>query len=362
MYTDKSEAVPHLRRSINPYPQEFFRRTLLQRYKGSGERRTKVEEKAIDEWNALTPPTVTGNPPIQQNTGTAAVETLGKLLNFDEHISVKQNIAAVSVTCRTPDIVDRFRRSICRWSRTPDPFTIVRASGRRRDTRTRLFSPYFSTTPSRAPSLAETSGIRVPPAIDSQRRCEQAQFPPVDPLEMGMPDTACIVYRMSKAKYRPLFEQVWGAGSLDINWPANTEQICSTPNGASQFGGSATPVHLSPEDRTRSNTAYNEWGLSIDAFEQSAAVSAFSSKFDAYLKGNYVMTTDEMAGYNLFRGKGTATPAIWTAGQPPRRPRRPTDLPQQRRHRYSREHGAAVHLLRFGQSRSAEECRRGLLL
>jgi cytochrome c peroxidase len=34
------------------------------------------------------------------------------------------------------------------------------------------------------------------------------------------------------------------------------------------------------------------------------AVSAFSSKFDAYLKGKYVMTADEMAGYNLFRGKG----------------------------------------------------------
>jgi cytochrome c peroxidase len=128
--------------------------------------------------------------------------------------------------------------------------------------------------------------------------------PPMDPLEMGMPDTACIVFRLSRARYRPLFEQVWGAGSFDISWPANTAQICSTPNGASQFGGSATPVHLSPEDRTRSNTVYNEWGLSIDAFEQSVAVSAFSSKFDAFLAGKYTMTADEMAGYTLFRGKG----------------------------------------------------------
>jgi cytochrome c peroxidase len=110
--------------------------------------------------------------------------------------------------------------------------------------------------------------------------------------------------RLSKARYRPLFEQVWGAGSFDISWPANTAQICSTPNGASQFGGSATPVHLSPEDRTRSNTVYNEWGLSIDSFEQSVAVSAFSSKFDAFLVGKYTMTADEAAGYALFRGKG----------------------------------------------------------
>src|SRR5437868_6189857 len=43
---------------------------------------------------------------------------------------------------------------------------------------------------------------------------EQAQHPPVDTQEMGMPDIACIPYRLSQAVYRPLFEQRWGAGSL----------------------------------------------------------------------------------------------------------------------------------------------------
>ncbi len=33
-------------------------------------------------------------------------------------------------------------------------------------------------------------------------------------------------------------------------------------------------------------------------------MSAFSSKFDAFLAGKYTMTADEMAGYNLFNGKG----------------------------------------------------------
>jgi cytochrome c peroxidase len=33
-------------------------------------------------------------------------------------------------------------------------------------------------------------------------------------------------------------------------------------------------------------------------------VSNFTSKFDAFLKGNYTMTADEMAGYQLFKGKG----------------------------------------------------------
>jgi len=70
------------------------------------------------------------------------------------------------------------------------------------------------------------------------------------------------------------------------------------------FGGSATPVHLSPEDRTKSNQVYDHWGQSVDAYEQSVRVSAFSSKFDAFLKHNYTLTADEKAGYDLFRGKG----------------------------------------------------------
>jgi cytochrome c peroxidase len=133
---------------------------------------------------------------------------------------------------------------------------------------------------------------------------EQAQHPPVDTGEMGFPDTACIAFRLSHAKYRPLFEQVWGAGSLDIDFPENTEDICETPGGASIFGGSATPIQLSPENRTHANSVYNHWGQSIDAYEQSQQLSAFSSKFDAFLAGNYTFTPDEMAGYKLFNGKG----------------------------------------------------------
>ena len=55
--------------------------------------------------------------------------------------------------------------------------------------------------------------LRVPDA-------EQAQGPPVDTLEMGFPDTACIAFRLSAAAYRPLFEEVWGQGSFAIKFPA----------------------------------------------------------------------------------------------------------------------------------------------
>jgi cytochrome c peroxidase len=133
---------------------------------------------------------------------------------------------------------------------------------------------------------------------------EQAQGPPVDTQEMGNPDTACIAYKLSQAVYRPLFELVWGADSLDIKFPPDTETICATPGGAAVFS-TTTPVRLKPEDRLKANEAYNHWGQSLDSYEQSVQVSAFSSKFDAFLKdpSDNPLTPTEQAGYNLFRGK-----------------------------------------------------------
>jgi cytochrome c peroxidase len=49
---------------------------------------------------------------------------------------------------------------------------------------------------------------------------------------------------------------------------------------------------------------FDHWAQSIDSYEQSVQVSAFSSKFDAFLAGKYKLTPDEMAGFKLFDGKG----------------------------------------------------------
>jgi cytochrome c peroxidase len=129
---------------------------------------------------------------------------------------------------------------------------------------------------------------------------EQAQHPPVDTQEMGMPDTACIAWRISQAVYRPLFELVWGV-DFDINWPSNTEQICSTPGGAI---GNATPVTLSAVDRTKANNIYDHWGQSISFLEASTDISPFTAKVDANLAGTYPYTPQELAGVLLLRGKG----------------------------------------------------------
>ena len=109
------------------------------------------------------------------------------------------------------------------------------------------------------------------------------------------------------------------------------------------FGGNTTPIKLSPEDRTKANEVYDHWGQSLDAYEQSVQVSAFSSKFDAFLTGKYTLTPDEMAGYNLFNGKGNCNSCHLDG-------RGTTLKPDQTRHQHGR-HGepSSVHLLRLGQ-------------
>jgi cytochrome c peroxidase len=112
-----------------------------------------------------------------------------------------------------------------------------------------------------------------------------------------------VVWRISQGVYRSVFETIWGQQAFDINWPDNVEEICSTPAGAAEFGGNSEPVSLSPADRGRANAAYDQYALSITAYERALDVSAFSSKFDAFLAGTATLSADEMAGWQLFRGK-----------------------------------------------------------
>jgi cytochrome c peroxidase len=130
---------------------------------------------------------------------------------------------------------------------------------------------------------------------------EQAQGPPTNPVEMGLPDSACIAYRIAKGHYAPLFEKVWGTTIESIQWPANAEKVCTTPAGA---GGVGPQLSLSTDDRTRASTVYDQFGLSIAAYEGSSTVNAFTSKFDAYLAGSAQLTAQEAHGYQLFNGQG----------------------------------------------------------
>ena len=153
--------------------------------------------------------------------------------------------------------------------------------------------------------MAEISGIRVPPdtSYEFPTRNRRRALPSII-WKWVFRTRLASRFGSPALPIRPLFEEVWGEGSFDIQFPHRTENICDTPGGAAVFKGSATPIPLSPGDRTRANAIYDRWAQSIDSYEQSVQVSAFSSKFDAFLGGKYKLTADEMAGYKLFDGKG----------------------------------------------------------
>jgi cytochrome c peroxidase len=318
--TQQQAAPP---RRYDPYPPGILPSNLDSEIERVRRELREIERRALERWRALPSPTVTGNPPTFQNTGTELVETLGELMNYDEHLSPFKNRACSF--CHMP--YAGFSGPIPSVNLTMIAYPgTVHFRANKRTAQRYTYAPFY-------PVLQFNQALGLPFGgnfWDSRSTgyllrnpdAEQAQHPPVDTGEMGFPDTACVAFRLSHAEYRPLFEQVWGADSLDISFPGNTEQICDTPGGASIFGGSATPIQLSPKDRTNANVVYNHWGQSIDAYEQSVQVSAFSSKFDAYLAGNYTFTRDEMAGYKLFNGKGNcnschldARSTTLTAGQ-----------------------------------------------
>jgi cytochrome c peroxidase len=136
---------------------------------------------------------------------------------------------------------------------------------------------------------------------------EQAQGPPTNPVEMGNLDIATYIYKLSKSQEAPFFEAFWGKGSLSsIHWPANIATLAATP-GPPAAGSNPNPVlaMLSQADQNLVVYAYDHAAQSMAAYEAGPEVSPFSSKFDYALANPTlnVLTTDELAGWNLFRGK-----------------------------------------------------------
>ena len=123
---------------------------------------------------------------------------------------------------------------------------------------------------------------------------DQALGPFLNPAEQALPDSACVVYRVCNpvvtVDYPVSFETVWGPGACGLVWPTDIDTVCATEGSV---------VALSDGDRTKSDMAYDNIGLSIAAYENSSEVNAFTSKFDV---GR--LSKEERIGFRLFKGKG----------------------------------------------------------
>jgi cytochrome c peroxidase len=230
------------------------------------------------------------------------IRTLGKLLLFDKHLSVNQNEACSF--CHTPET--GFTGPIQSLNLTTVSYPgSVRTRFSQRKPQSYMyatFAPVLHYNALRGDLVGgnfwdmRASGYHL-----QNPSAEQAQGPPTNPVEMGLPDSACLAYRLSKAPYRKLFETVWGAESFLIRWPANVESVCSTPGPPPT--NDEYPVHLSEPDRGRTNQVYDGFGLAVAAYEASPEVNPFTSKYDYVQAGQAQFTTEERLGYTLFRTK-----------------------------------------------------------
>ena len=214
------------------------------------------------------------------------VETLGKLEIFDPNLSVNSNLACSY--CHDPKAGYGNGSSVLSvYTGGSNPGSVpITVHGAypdnriaKRNPQSYVYAPYFPPLQYNVTQGdfyggnfwdARATGYRL-----QNSAAEQAQDPPLDTQEMGNPDSACVVWKLSKSAYASFFETVWGTGSLSgIKFPSNTASVCSVPAGA--VTPPAQKVALSASDRTRSNQAYDEFGQSIASYEISSEVSPFT--------------------------------------------------------------------------------------
>ena len=101
---------------------------------------------------------------------------------------------------------------------------------------------------------------------------DQALGPFLNPVEQNNPSKQAVLEQVAAEKYADLWEVVWGE-PISIETPADV------------------------------NTNYDRIGLAIAAYESSSEVNQFSSKYDAFLTGEVVLTEQEAWGLELFENE-----------------------------------------------------------
>src|SRR6267143_1282890 len=180
----------------NPYPPGILPADLESELDRVRREVTFIFVQALAQWRALPPPNLTGQPPTLQGSGYDMVQTLGKLMNYDLNMSPFKNVACAS--CHLP--YSGFSGPIPSVNLTmiayPGSFRF-RAGKRVAQRYPYTFRfPVLHLNERRNGGLGKFVGGafwdgRATGYILQSADAEQAQHPPVDTQEMGMPDTAC---------------------------------------------------------------------------------------------------------------------------------------------------------------------------
>ena len=229
---------------------------------------------------------------------------LGKLLFYDRQLSVGRNEACAF--CHMPEA--GFAGPVSELNRTTAAYPgSVRTRFNARTPQTHGYASFSPVLHYNAPQGDLVGGafwdMRATGLRLNSPLAEQAQGPPLDPNEMALIDAACVVYRASERPYRPMAERLWGAQAFAVRWPPDTHKICERPGPAPQ--ADPLPVHLRAVDRGIAQATFDKIAESIAAYEGSTEVNSFSSKYDYVAAGKAKFTSDEDAGYQLFRSGAT---------------------------------------------------------
>src|SRR6266849_1108720 len=291
----------------NPYPFGILPPDLPQEIERVLREVDFIESEALAQLRALPPPTLTNQPPLLAHTGQRLNVLVGKALNFDRNISPFNDRACGF--CHMPYVGFSGPIPSVNLTMVAYPGSFQFRAGKRTAQRY-TYSPSFPVLNYNETQAAFFGGnfwdSRATGYLLGSPDANQAQGPPVDTQEHALPDTACVAFRLQSAVYKSFFIELWGDDLDAIKFPPSTENFCDTPGGASVFGTNTMPIKLTPVDRAIANHVYDHWGQSLDQYEASPDVSAFSSKFDAFLHdpSDNPLTADEMAGFQLFNGKG----------------------------------------------------------
>jgi cytochrome c peroxidase len=183
----------------NPYPPGILPSNLDSEIARVQREIRGIFNNYLAQWHALPPPTFAGNPPTLLGTGYARVRILGGLLNYDLNMSVDGNQACSF--CHMP--YAGFSGPIPSVNLLPIayPGSFHFRFGKRTPQRY-TYSPKFPVLNYNTTQGAffggnfwdaRSTGFKL-----QSPDAEQAQHPPLDSQEHGLPDLACIAFKISQ--------------------------------------------------------------------------------------------------------------------------------------------------------------------
>jgi len=196
------------------------------------------------------------------------IEKLGKALFFDKNLSLHKNQSCAS--CHAPEVGWTGPDEAINKGGGVYEASVIDKYGNRKPP-----SSAYATPAMKFKMITKGEFIggnfwdgRATGEVLGSPAADQAQGPFLNPLEQAIPNAKILVEKVAASNYADLFKQIYGANAFAVV-----------------------------------ETAYGNIGRAIAAYEASAEVNQFSSKFDAYLAGKAKLSAQEQNGLVLFEGK-----------------------------------------------------------